>query len=191
MPVAGGAVRGRRARVHDDAVAGQTRVERARVYNLKVLQSEARTRYGEGIAAATEVLALFDLDYPAEPAAQKAALDDELGKIDALLADRPVAGLLEDPPLGDPEIRVLMRLLLNLHTSCYLAGAQILTLLNTSVMVRLSLTHGHAEESAHAYMLHAMHVGQIRGELGAAFEFGTLALRLSERFPILPCAPRC
>jgi predicted ATPase/transcriptional regulator with GAF, ATPase, and Fis domain/serine/threonine protein kinase len=161
----------------------RTRVERARVYNLKILQSEARARYGDGISAAREVLALFNLDYPEEPVAQKAALDAELGRIDALLANRPVAELLEDPPLADPEIRVLMRLLLNLHTSCYLAGAQPLTLLNTSVMVRLSLTHGHAEESAHAYMLHAMHVGQVRGELAAAFELGRLALGLSERFP--------
>src|SRR5205085_6338586 len=89
--------------------------------------------------------------------------------------------LLDLPPMQDPESRAVLRLLTTLHTSCYLSGDKVLTLLNTTRMVRLSLIHGNGEESALAYVLHAMHIGPIRAEYDAAYHFGQLALRLNER----------
>jgi hypothetical protein len=74
-----------------------------------------------------------------------------------------------------------MKLLVSLHTPCYLSGDKVLTLLNTATMVRLSLTHGNLAESALAYVLYAMMLGPIRGEHESAYDFGLLALRLNER----------
>jgi Nif-specific regulatory protein len=76
-----------------------------------------------------------------------------------------------------------MKLLTNLHTSCFLSGDKPLTLLNTSHMVHLSLVHGNSEESAYAYMLYAsMHVVPERQDYKSGYEFGQLALRVNERF---------
>ena len=49
-------------------------------------------------------------------------------------------------------------------------------------MVRLSLIHGNAEESAYGYVTHAITVGPMRGDYQSAYEFGRLALRVNEGF---------
>ncbi len=161
---------------------GRTRLDKAKVYSLKILQYEHMSRYADAIRAGRNGLALFGLTFPEAPAARQVALDNELAAITSLLGERAIDSLAELPIMEDPEIRALMQLLANLHTSCFLSGDKPLTLLNTATMVRLSLTHGNIAESAYAYALHAaMLEGPIREDYRAAYEFGTLALRLNER----------
>jgi Nif-specific regulatory protein len=159
----------------------RTRMDKAQVYNRRLIQYENMSRYQEAIEIGREALALFGVVFPTAEGDKEAAFQAELNAIRALLGERPIASLLDLPTLRDPEIRLIMQLLGNLHTPCYLAGDKRLTLLNTETMVRLSLGHGNTEQSAHAYVLHAMLLGPILGEYQAAYEFGTLALRLNER----------
>ncbi len=160
----------------------RTRLDQARVSLLKITQCESLSRYFDAIRIGHEALALFGLAFPALPGEREAALDAELAAIRELLAGRPIHALLDLPQMEDPESRMVMKLLTCLHTSCYLSADKVLTLLNTAAMVRLSLARGNVEESAYAYVLHAMHLGSIRGDHASAYEFGRLALNLSERF---------
>jgi predicted ATPase/transcriptional regulator with GAF, ATPase, and Fis domain len=160
----------------------RTRLDKAKIYSRKVLQYEHTSRYADAIRTGSEGLALFGLTFPDAPAERQAALDAELSTIKSLLGERAIDSLVDLPVMQDPEIRAVMQLLGNLHTSCFLSGDKPLTLLNTATMVRLSLIHGNIEESAYAYALHAaMLEGPIREDYRAAYEFGTLALRLNER----------
>jgi PAS domain S-box-containing protein len=160
----------------------RTRLDKAKVYSLKILQYEHMSRYADAIRAGRNGLSLFGLTFPEAPEERQVALDKELAAITSLLGERAIDSLVELPIMEDPEIRALMHLLANLHTSCFLSGDKPLTLLNTATMVRLSLTHGNIAESAYAYALHAaMLEGPIREDYRAAYEFGTLALRLNER----------
>ena len=160
----------------------RTRLDKARVHYLRILQYEHMSRYADAIRVGREGLALFGLSFPDSAEEKQRALDEEVAAIQRLMADRAIDALVDLPPMQDPEIRMVMRLRANLHTSCFLSGDKILTLLNTSAMVRLSLVHGNAEESAYAYALHAaMLVGPIAEDHQAAHEFGLVALRLSER----------
>ncbi len=159
----------------------QTRVDKSRVYDLKIRQYENTSRYTDAIRIGHEGLALFGLTFPQLPGEKRAALDRELETINRLIDGRSIESLIDLPLMTDPEIKAVMGLLANLHTQCYLSGDKDLTLLNTAAMVRLSLTYGNTEESAHAYVLHAMNVGQVMGDYRSAYEFGKLALRLNER----------
>ena len=161
----------------------RTRLDKARIYDLKIHQYENLTRYADAIRVGHEALALFGVSFPDSLEEKQAALDTELLNIQALVGDRTIDALIDLPVMEDPESRRIIKLLSNLHTSCYLVGDKILTLLNTSKMVHLSLTRGNAPESAHAYVLHAMHLGPIRGDYKSAYEFGLLAMRLNERLP--------
>jgi predicted ATPase/GAF domain-containing protein len=162
----------------------RTRSDQAKVYGLKILQYEHTSRYADAMYAGRDGLALFGVSWPDSPEAKAAALAAELAAIDTLMHDQPIDALVDLPAMTDPEVRAVMTLRATLHTSCFLSGDKPLTLVNTSAMVRLSLAHGNVEESAYAYALYAaMLVGPIRGDHGAAYTFGLLAMRLNERLP--------
>ncbi len=160
----------------------RTRLDRARVYSLKILQYEHLSRYADAIRTGREGLALFGIVFPDVLEQKQSALDAALAAIDRLMGERTVDSLVGLPVMKDPEIRAVMKLLGTLHTSCFLSGDKALTLLNAATMVRLSLVHGNIEESAYAYcLLAAMLLGPIREEYRSAYEFGLLAQRLNER----------
>jgi predicted ATPase/GAF domain-containing protein len=160
----------------------RTPLDKAQIHALKILQYEHTSRYADAIRAGREGIGLFGIAFPDRPEERQAALDSELATIQTLLHERPIDSVIDLPTMTDPEARALMRLLGNLHTSCFLSGDKPLTLLNTATMVRLSLSHGHLAESAYAYALHAaMLEGPLREDFRAAYEYGILALRLSER----------
>jgi predicted ATPase len=160
----------------------RTRLDKARIHCLKILQYEHTSRYSDAIRAGRDGLALFGMAFPDVPGDRQAALDAELSAIDRLLEGRTIDSLIDLPTMTDPEIRAVMQLRSTLHTSCFLSGDKPLTLLNNAAMIRLSLIHGNIAESAYAYVLHAaMLVGPIREDYRRAYEFGLLALRLNER----------
>ncbi len=160
----------------------RTRLDKAKVYRLEILQHESLSRYADAIRTGREALALFGVPFPDERAEREAVLEAELSSIEAFLGQRPIESLIDLPTMRDPEIRTVMKLLTNLHTSCFLSGDRVLTRLNTATMVRLSLEHGNCEESAYGYVLHAaMLIIPVREDFAAAYGFGTLAMRLAER----------
>ena len=159
-----------------------SRIDRARVYTVALLQHESLSRYTEAVRIGREALAMFGLTFPEPSADRERALATELERIDALLGTRSIASLVDLPLNRDPETRMVMRLLSNLHTSCFLSGDRMLTRLNTAAMVRLSLEHGNSEESSYGYILHAaMVLIPAREDFAGAYQFGSLAMRLVER----------
>jgi predicted ATPase/transcriptional regulator with GAF, ATPase, and Fis domain len=159
-----------------------TRLDRARVYTVALLQNESLSRYAEAVRIGREALGMFGLSFPETPEDRERALAAELTRIDALLGTRSIASLVDLPLNRDPETRMVMRLLTNLHTSCFLSGDRMLTRLNTAAMVRLSLEHGNCEESSYGYILHAaMVLIPARADFAGAYQFGSLAMQLAER----------
>ncbi len=161
----------------------QSRLDKGKIYDLKIHQYENLTHFADAIRVGYEALALFGVYFPDLLEEKQAALEVDLSTIQSLVGNRTIDSLIDLPVMEDPEDQMVMKLLSNLHTSFYLVGDKILTLLNTSKMVCLSLTRGNAPESAHAYVLHAMHIGSIRGDYKSSYEFGLLAMHLNERLP--------
>lgn len=161
----------------------RTRLDKVRVHQLQIVRYEYLTRYADALAVGRNALELFGLSLPADSAGKEAALAAEMRSIELALASRSIDSLTALPTLVDSEIKALMGLLASLHTPFYLSGDKISTLLNTAMMVRLSLEHGNTQESALAYVLHAMHIGPILGEYGSAYDFGRLAIRLNDHLP--------
>jgi predicted ATPase/transcriptional regulator with GAF, ATPase, and Fis domain len=161
----------------------RTRVDKARIYRMKIVRYEYLSRYGEAIRVGKEALGLFDLTFPDSAEDRAKALETELATIRELIGTKSIESLIELPTMSDPEICAAMQLLASLHTPCYLSADKNLTLLNTALMVHLSLNHGNINESALAYVLYGMMLGPIKEDYASAYEFGLLALRLNERLP--------
>jgi transcriptional regulator with GAF, ATPase, and Fis domain len=159
----------------------RTRLDRARIYGMKIVRYEFLSRYREAIAVGREALALFDLSFPILLEECERALSSELAAIQELISDRTIASLAGLPLMTDPEMCMAMHLLASLHTPCYLSADKTLTLVNTAKMVRLSLAYGNLKESALAYVLYGMMLGPIKGDYESAYEFGLLALELNQR----------
>jgi PAS domain S-box-containing protein len=158
------------------------RLEQAQVYRLRSLQLESLSRYADALATARECLALFGVTLPESPGEQETALEAEIAEIRRLLGSRSIASLADLPAMTDPETRMVMNVLTDIWASAYILGGPSLAGLLSAMMVRLSLTHGNLEESAYGYVTHAITVGPVRGDYAAAYEYGTLALQVNERF---------
>jgi predicted ATPase/transcriptional regulator with GAF, ATPase, and Fis domain len=161
----------------------QTRLEKARIYSMKIVRLEYLSRYQETIQVAKEALGLFGLGFPDSAEERTKAVETELATVSQLIGARSVESLIDLPIMTDPEICAAMQLLASLHTPYYLSANKTLTLLNVAVMLRLSLTYGNSKESALAYVLYGMVLGPIKEDHRSAYEFGLLALRLNQRLP--------
>jgi predicted ATPase/transcriptional regulator with GAF, ATPase, and Fis domain len=161
----------------------RTRLDRARLYALRIVQLENLSRYADAIRLGLDALEMFGVCFPDSDEARAAELERDLDWIFGRLGDREVSSLLELPEMHDPEQRAVMRLLATVHMSGYLSGDKPFTLLNTATLVRLSLTHGNSQESAYGYVLFGMLLALARGRFAEAYEFATLGLRLNERLP--------
>ncbi len=159
-----------------------TSIERARVIRLRSVQLENMARYGESIAAAREGLQLFGIELPDSQGDKLQALEAEIETIEALRGMREIALLVELPAMTDPSIRIVMSMLTDIWSAAYIIGDPNLARLISATLVRLSLQHGNAEESAYGYVTHAITVGPVRGAYAQAYEYGRLALAVNQRF---------
>ena len=139
-----------------------TSLDRAKVCRLRSVQCENMSRYADALASAREGLLPFGVSFPDSAEAKEAALESEIAAIQTLLGGRSIASLIDLPVMTDPEIRMVMNILTDTWSPAYILGDPVLARLFSATMVRLSLVHGNAEESAYGYVTHAITVGPVR-----------------------------
>jgi predicted ATPase len=159
----------------------QTALDKAQVYDLRMIQYENLSRYAEAAAIGLEGLRLFGVSYSTDEEGKRAALEEEMRAIEVLRASRPIGSLVDLPVMAEPETRMVLRLLTDIWAPAYISGDVALVALVSARMVRLSIEHGNTEDSAYGYVTHAISVGPLRGEYEAAYEWGALALAVNER----------
>jgi len=157
-------------------------VDKAEVYELRVVQHENLSRYTEAARIGSEGFRLFGVSFPEDETGRAAAIEDEMAAIERLLAGRPIASLTSLPPMQDPETRTMMKLLTTTWAPAYICGDAALASLISARIVRLSIERGNAEDSAYGYVTHAITVGPLRGDYRSAYEWGALALAVNDQF---------
>ena len=160
----------------------RTRLDKAQVYGLRILEYENLSRYSAAVECGREGLALFGVSFPNTPEGKQAALETELSVIKALLGGRPIDALVALPVMENPEKKSVMKILTTVWASAYIGGDQVLTCLISATLVRFSLEYGNTEESAYGYATHTITVGPVKGDYKSAYEWGELALLVNERF---------
>ncbi len=156
--------------------------DKAKAYRLRMVQCENVSRYADALANAREALALFGVTFPNSDQEKQAALDKEINSIQSMLGERSIESLIELPTMTDLDVRMVLNILTTIWSSTYILGDAILARLISATMVRLSLLHGNAEESAYGYVTHAITVGPVLQDYESAYQFGRLALAVNEKF---------
>lgn len=165
---------------------GKSNLERAEIYNLTIVHNTLMAKYADAIAVGRKALALVGIDLP--PSDSIPALDLELAQAQANLGDRPIASLLEQEETTDPEKIVAQKLLGNLAAPTFFSNQDLFGIV-TVKSVNLSLKSGHVPESALSYANYGLILVSRFGDYRSGYEFGQLALKLSDRFnePSVKC----
>ena len=154
----------------------------AQIQSLRITLYENQSRWLDAVSAGRDGLALFGISFPERMEDKLAALDREVHTVEKLVGARSIASLIDLPEMTDANMRMVMRILTILWAPAYIAGDEVLARLISATMVRLSIAHGHTEDSAYGYVTHAIMVGPIRRDYRSAYEWGTLALQVNRRF---------
>lgn len=156
----------------------RTPLEKAHIYYIVAGQCLMSTRYEEAVATVRRGLALLDVDLPEDDL--QAAVETEFAAIRENRGDTPVAALSDRPTMTDPRIVAATRLLQSGFAAAFYVDQFLYALLILRA-VNLALQYGHPPASLDLYSAYGHLVGSLFGQRREGYEFGALAVELSER----------
>ena len=159
----------------------QTDLEKVEIYAIQIVHSMAFSKLDEAFKRVREGLRLCGIDFPADEQ-MLAAIQTESERLTNLMDDKPIATLINLPKMTDATKMVAMRILPNLTTVSYLSGNNNSFTLSILMSMNLSLTHGQLDLSAYIYAWYGVLLST-QGRFKESYEFGKLALKLSDRYP--------
>jgi PAS domain S-box-containing protein len=157
---------------------GDTKVDQAAVYHLKVLLHVRKSENAQAVAGALTCLHLLGIDLPAHPTWEQVRAEYEM--VWRNLDGRPIEHLIDLPLMTDPEMRAAMRLLSALHDAAYLTDLH-LYYLRVCRMVNVSIQHGTSAASTHGLASFGMVLGPVFHRYREGYRFTKLACDLVEK----------
>ncbi len=154
-------------------------IEKAEIYELLIVQYTLIAKYEEAIQAGRKALTLLGIELLESDLTT--ILDAEFAEAVSNLGGRKIESLIVQPEMSIPEKQALLSLLTRLAAPAYISNQELFSVV-TVKSVNLSLKYGPASESPLSYSNYGLLLGSVFGDYQSGYEFGLLALRLSERF---------
>ncbi|MGK3983084.1 AAA family ATPase [Sorangium sp. So ce136] len=155
----------------------RTELERAAVVELAVGFHVTRRHSARALELGLRCLRAFGIDLPLHPT--DAEVDEETERVWQLLGDRAIEDLIHLPSMTHPEFKVAMGVLRGVGLAAYFVDPNLMYLVAVRT-IELSLRHGNAESSAHAYSSFAVEIARRYWRYKEAYRFGELACGLAE-----------
>lgn len=168
---------------HLTAIALQrakTLLDKIKAYEVMLHSYSAQNKLVEGVKTGLQVLAILGERFPSEP--NQADILHGLEKTQQTLAGRRVEELIHLPVMTDPYAIAAIRILAGMIHLSFAAFPRLFPLI-VFRMVHLSVIHGNAPLSAHAYATYGI-ILCAAGEIEAGYQFGSLASHLVERLNV-------
>ncbi len=156
-------------------------LERARLYNILIVQYTLLANYPGAITTGREALRLLHVIVP-ETDFQE-ALTAELRRYAEILGTRAIPSLADEQECSDPEKRVCLELLSNMVVPARYTESTLFALISV-LNVNASLQYGPTPKSTVGYSAFGMVLNSALGNYKDAYAFGLVALQLSERFNV-------
>jgi PAS domain S-box-containing protein len=160
----------------------RTDLEKAGLYNILIIQYTLTALYGDAISTGREALRLLEFTVP--DADLDKELTAELLRYKVILGTRKISSLAGDPEMSDPVKRISLELLSNMVVPARYTDSTLFALVSV-LNVNLSLEQGPTAKSTVGYTAFGMVLNSVMNNFRDAYEFGIVALRLSERFNAL------
>ncbi len=151
--------------------------DRARATEIRIQAAIARNQLADAIAIARSLLHQLGVDLPETPTPEDtpAALADVQQRLAAI---DDVAAL---PPMDDPEKLAAMTILSTMASAAYI-GAPVLYPLVVLKQIELSVTYGHAPETAYAFSTYGLILCAFGGDIAGGNRAADVALALLPQF---------
>lgn len=167
----------------DDLLShAQSDLEKASVYEVRLLMYQLMGRYDDALNMATEALRVMGVDIPQDDAVLAEAIEAEAAAVKANLEDREIADLATAEEATDPRIKAIISLIANTAPAAYNGSRPQLYPLIALKGVNYSLRFGPTRESSHCYSDYSILLASRYSAPHSAFAFSELAIGLSERF---------
>ncbi len=153
--------------------------ESAEIYNLLIVQCSLQSKYEEAVIAGRKALDLLGVELPSEDFQTAIAAEFERAK--ESLGYKSIASLIDEPEMMEPEKKIALELITNFLTPAYLYNPQV-WMVAVLKGVNISLKYGSAPESCLCYTNYGMLSIAFFGEYKLAYEFGQVALKLTEKW---------
>jgi PAS domain S-box-containing protein len=152
-----------------------SKLERAAVYQLKVLLHTVKSESPQAVATALACVRLFGTDIPANPTWEQVQAEYET--LWKTLDGRRIESLIDSPLMTDPEQQAAMRVLSTLSTPAYFTNFHLFCLL-VCRMANISLQHGLCGASAQGFAYVGFVLGPVFHRYGEGYRFARLACDL-------------
>ena len=157
----------------------KTNVEKADIYNLLIIQYTVQGKLIETIEAGKKGLQYLEVELPEHNL--EIALEIEVTKANKLLEGKEIASLKNQTDMTITDKIIATKLLTEIKPACYLIDQKVYSLVVMKTL-NLCLEYGNLAESVHVYSTYGILLGAIWGEYRKGYEFGKLALVISEKY---------
>lgn len=155
----------------------KTDIEKAEIYNILIVQYTLLTKYEEAIKSGLKALQLLGIDLAEDNLSE--AVSAELAEVKANLENREIASLINAEKMKDPAKKIALKLLGNMGPLTFFSSQE-LWKLTVIKAINLSLKYGFVAGGSYCYSCYGIILNSILGDYQSAYEFGRLALTLSE-----------
>jgi len=167
------------ALIHLILEQAKTAFEKAEIYNILIVQYTIIAKYEEAIQVSRTALTLLKIDLPKEDL--QTLLNQELEIAKGNWENKEIAALINQPEVDVPEIKMAVKLLVNVAPAAYLSNPLLFTVIVVKI-VNISLKYGHVSDCPYGYSTYGMILGFMLSDYQSGYEFGLLALKVSEKF---------
>jgi predicted ATPase/signal transduction histidine kinase len=155
-------------------------VEKVKLYEVHAIAYIIARNYLESLRWGREGLRLLGQELPEHDLDQ--ALAEESAAVSRLLRGRTREDLLAAPPMQDPRLLTVMRLMSSIAMAAYFADQLQLFDFFLARMLHLALEYGHSPYSSYAYVAYGMTVGVATGDYDTGMKLGETGVELSRRY---------
>ncbi|MCB1190902.1 MAG: AAA family ATPase [Leptospiraceae bacterium] len=154
-------------------------IQKAELFKLLIVQYTLSGRFLNAIIALRKGLEPLGIDIPDENNLEQ-AIKDELKKTRINLGDRKISSLIDEKEINDPEKRIAIKILTTTTPASYFISPLLWSVIVLKT-VNICLVHGNVGE-AYGYACYGIILGSILGDYNSGYEFGKLAVKMSEKF---------
>ena len=165
----------------------KTTLEKITIYELRLNASGAQKDPWKAIEIGVAALAVLGFKVPTHPSRYHVL--KEYAKVSLALRGKKIESLVDLPLATDEHYLAAMRILANVMLSAYLVNKPCVAVL-AMFSVRQSIKYGNCVYSPNAYTFFGIVLSSPFERFTAAYEFGQLALKLTDRFGESSLAPQ-
>lgn len=158
-----------------------TDIERARLYEVLVMQNLHRGHAREALVVAEKALGILGVQLSLEP--KPSELQRETAKTRRLIAGRSPSELARLPDATEPRVLLALRIMVPMSVVAFSVSPSLWAIIILR-MLCLSLEHGNSPLGSAAYLGQGMMLMHRFGDYGAGDAWGRAAVDLVERFGV-------